>query len=91
MSDRRESIYFAVAMRLCRGSYQKAITIRNKSPCPIVSHYAGPPIIEMCDDVLVRRYLKAPDGEVVRKRRLCRSILGALNDDLDRKSVTGEP
>jgi hypothetical protein len=36
---------------------------------------AGPRIIEMRDEALVRRYLRTPNAEIGRKRK-CRSVSG---------------
>jgi hypothetical protein len=62
-------------------------------PIPL---YAGPRIIEMRDEVLVRRYLRAPNAEVGRQRKTETTTVPvsfrALSDDLDRKSaVAGGP
>ena len=52
----------------------------------------GPRIVEMCDEVSVRRYLDAPNAKVIRQRKtgaIVQVTVEALSDDSNQRSTAG--
>lgn len=77
------------------GRSQKLVRdLSIRRPCPIVSHYMPGRASSKCAmKYWCGRYLRAPNAEVVHKRKTGKTVpvnLRALSADLDRKSVVDE-